>query len=231
MPNWYTQIKDKEIQAGKVQNFMRGVGLSGLLAAPALVNSPQIAPPKPAPPISWAAPAPIKTKPTALPSTQPTTKPTSQPASQPTTKPSTQPATKPAKPSVKIDVNKIISIESNGNSQAVNNGSGASGAMQIMAPTWKEIVNKLGHGSEPDWSFEQGKFDKAKNIAVGSYYMNVEIPRLLKSFSVPDTVETRLAAYNWGISGLQNAYQSKGDQWLTAAPQETQDYVKKYLSR
>jgi membrane-bound lytic murein transglycosylase MltF len=86
----------------------------------------------------------------------------------------------------------------------------------------------MGKAGDPEWSWGQGRFDKEKNVAVGSYYMNVEIPRLLKSFQVPDSVETRLAAYNWGIGGVHKAYKRLGDKWLSAAPQETKDYIRKY---
>lgn len=216
MPNWYTKIK--EVEAGKLRDFMKGVGVSTMMAGPALFDVHGKPLPQPTPIV---APA---TQPTSQPAS---TQPVAQPATQPTSQPSSQPATKPA---VKIDINKIIFIESSGRANAVS-GKGASGLMQVMPATWGEIVNKLGHGRDPAWTFEKGKFDREKNIAVGGYYMNVEIPRLLKSFGVPDTVETRLAAYNWGIKGVKDAYSKLGDQWLTAAPMETQSYVRKYISR
>ena len=58
--------------------------------------------------------------------------------------------------------------------------------------------------------------------------MNVEIPRLLKSFNLPDTVETRLSCYNWGIGNIKKAYEKYGDDWQDALPQETKGYLMKY---
>ena len=123
---------------------------------------------------------------------------------------------------VNIDINKIIQIESSGNPNAVS-GVGATGIMQIMPKTWKEMVKKMGK----NYSISDMK-NREKNIEVGTYYMNEEIPRLLSSYNIPDSIETRLAAYNWGIGALNQAYQSKGDNWLESAPTETKNYIQKY---
>ena len=123
---------------------------------------------------------------------------------------------------VKIDINKIIKIESSNNPNAVS-PVGATGVMQIMPKTWNELVKKMGK----NYSINDIK-DRTKNIEVGSYYMNNEIPRLLNAYNIPDSVETRLAAYNWGIGALNQAYQNKGSDWLEDAPLETKNYIKKY---
>ena len=114
-----------------------------------------------------------------------------------------------------IDINKIIHIESTGDSNAVS-PKGATGLMQVMSKTWDEMVQKMGK----DWDYSEAK-DPVKNKAVGTYYMNVEIPRLLKYYKIEDTVENRLAAYNWGIGNLRQS------RWQDA-PQETIDYIRKY---
>lgn len=123
----------------------------------------------------------------------------------------------PAK-KISIDLKKIAKIESSNNPEAENSRTGARGLHQIMEPTWNEMVLKMG----VDWEWDEA-FDAEKNTKVAEYYMNTEIPRLLKHFGIEDTVENRLAAYNWGIGNLRyNEYYD--------APQETIDYIKKYVS-
>ena len=114
-----------------------------------------------------------------------------------------------------IDMKKIVQIESGGNPRAVSRV-GARGLTQLMKGTWEESVKRMGK----DWSWDQA-FDPDKNLAVGTYYMNTEIPRLLKHYKIEDTVENRLTAYNWGIGNLRY------NEWYDA-PQETIDYIKKY---
>ena len=114
-----------------------------------------------------------------------------------------------------VDINRIIKIESNNNSKAVSRV-GARGLMQIMPKTWEEITRKMG----VDWSWEEA-FDPEKNKAVGTYYLNKEIPRLLIYYKIPDTVENRLACYNWGIGNLKKY-------GIDNCPEETRNYIKKY---
>ncbi len=121
-----------------------------------------------------------------------------------------------------IDTDKIIQIESSGRADAVSSA-GATGLMQLMKETWDETTEKMG----VDWNYSEAK-DPVKNKAVGTYYMNIEIPRLLSSFGIPDNLENRLGAYNWGIGNLKTAYESEGENWLDIAPEETQRYIEKY---
>lgn len=116
----------------------------------------------------------------------------------------------------KINIDSIISIESSNNPNTPDSPKGARGLMQIMRPTWEEITKKLG----VDWPWEEAN-DSKKNRVVGEYYMNVEIPRLLKHYKIEDTLENRLAAYNWGVGNLRY------NDWRDAPP-ETINYIKKY---
>lgn len=124
---------------------------------------------------------------------------------------------------VDIDMDRIIQIESSGNPKAVNRKTGARGLCQLMEPTWNEMIKRMKVG----WEWDEA-FDAEKNLAVGTYYMNTEIPRLLKHFGIPDTVETRLAAYNWGVGNLYKLRTKYGDEWLPGLPRETLDFMKKY---
>jgi len=117
---------------------------------------------------------------------------------------------------VTIDIDRLADIESSQNPKAVNPKTGARGLLQIMKPTWEEVTNKLG----VNWSWDEA-FDEEKNEEVGNYYINVEIPRLLKYFSIEDTIEHRLAAYNWGIGDLKKY-------GLKNAPEETKNYIQRY---
>lgn len=130
------------------------------------------------------------------------------------------PATKVEQPvkGVFIDMNRIAQIESSNNPDAVNKRTGARGLCQIMKLTWIEMTKKMG----VDWPWEEA-FNEEANKEVADYYINTEIPRLLKHFGLDDMIENRLASYNWGIGNLKR----KG---IENAPQETIDYIKKYKS-
>ncbi len=117
---------------------------------------------------------------------------------------------------VSIDMSKIAWIESRNDPDTPDSPKGARGLYQIMRPTWEQMVKKMGE----DWTWEEAH-DADKNTAVANYYMNVEIPRLLKHFGIEDTVENRLAAYNWGAGNLNTL-------GIDKAPQETVDYIKDY---
>lgn len=115
-----------------------------------------------------------------------------------------------------IDMERIAQIESGGDPKAENRRTGARGLCQIMKPTWEECTKLMGK----DWSWEEA-FDSEKNRTVADFYMNVRIPQMLKFYKIENTIENRLAAYNWGVGNLAR----KG---LENAPQETIDYIEKY---
>ena len=123
-----------------------------------------------------------------------------------------------------VDINKIIKIESGGDLTAENKKSGARGLCQIIEPTWGECTRLMGK----DWSWADA-FDGEKNRAVGNFYMNIRIPQMLKYYKIPDTIKIRLACYDWGIGNVKRAYDKYNAGFLEFAPQETKDYVKKYI--
>jgi len=118
---------------------------------------------------------------------------------------------------VSIDMNKIGQIESSNNPKAENKRSGARGLCQIVKSTWLETTKKMG----VMWSWDSA-FNEEANKKVADYYMNKEIPRLLRYYKIDDTIENRLAAYNWGAGNLSR----KG---IEKAPQETVNYIEKYM--
>ena len=122
-----------------------------------------------------------------------------------------------------IDIRKIIKIESRGNPNA-ESPVGAKGIMQIMPNTWDELVRKMGKSyTRADMN------DPKKNEEVGTYYFNVEIPKLLKSAGLPVNTKTILAAYNWGVGNLKHSYKKHGEDWVKFAPKETKNYIIKYF--
>jgi soluble lytic murein transglycosylase-like protein len=91
----------------------------------------------------------------------------------------------------------VISIESNGNPQAVS-PAGAQGLMQLMPRTAEELGV-----TDP--------FDPAQNIKAGTRYLS----RLLDRYQ--GNQKLALAAYNWGMGNLE-----KNPEGL---PRETRNYI------
>lgn len=124
-----------------------------------------------------------------------------------------------------VDINAIETIESTGNPRAINKRSGASGATQIQNKrVWDSIVADMGQNY--DWA--KHRLNRGANRAVGNHYINVMIPKYLKVYKIPDTTETRLAAYNWGIGNLKKTYRLNPKNWQTLLPTETKNYIAKY---
>jgi soluble lytic murein transglycosylase-like protein len=123
-----------------------------------------------------------------------------------------------------IDMDVIFTIESSNDPKAVNKTTKARGLGQLMKPTWIEVTARL----NKKWSWDDA-FDPEKNRTVATYYMNKRIPAMLKHYNIPDTVVTRLAAYNWGVGNVKKAYDAGNyEKWIDKAPKETQDYIRKY---
>lgn len=122
-----------------------------------------------------------------------------------------------------IDLDCIIEIESGGDPNAVNVKSGARGLCQIMQKTWEDCTSRL----KEDWDWSEA-FDPDKNRAIGEYYMNELIPQMLKHHEIPDTIETRLATYKWGLGNILKLYLQYGTRWQEHIPTEIQNYIKKY---
>ena len=121
-----------------------------------------------------------------------------------------------------IDMNRIVQIESSGNANSVGT-SGERGLCQIMPKTWKQVTREMG----VDWTFDEA-WDPVKNLAVGTHYMTVTIPRYLRSIDMPDTASARAVCYNWGFGNLRRAWHEHGGAWLSNIPDVRQDYYRRY---
>jgi len=137
-----------------------------------------------------------------------------------------KPQAKPSKAKMSpadLDMDKIIQIESSGDPNAENKRTGARGLCQITRPTWEECVKLMG----VNWSWDEA-FDPEKNRAVGEFYANVRIPEMLRAHRIPDTIESRIVAYNWGIGHLNRTFKKYVKDYLEHIPKETRDYIRKY---
>ena len=114
-----------------------------------------------------------------------------------------------------IDMEKIKMIESSGNPKAFNKVSQARGLYQITPIALQEWNNY--HKRE---QYTENELFNAKiNTKIGHWYMKERIPQLLKHYKIPDTIENRIKAYNWGIGAMQED---------VPVPEETLNYIKKY---
>lgn len=96
-----------------------------------------------------------------------------------------------------IDINRIAMIESSGNINAIGDNGKAIGLYQLHAPVVKDY--NLKHGTA--YSHKQ-MHDKVISSKVCDWYLNVEIPRLLKHYKKAVTTDNVLTAYNIGIGAV-----------------------------
>jgi soluble lytic murein transglycosylase-like protein len=118
--------------------------------------------------------------------------------------------------------NAMISVESQGNPDAVSN-KGAIGLMQVTPDTAAGIAKEIGDTNFPSDPEKQKEYLKGRDVSLiyGKRYMN----DMLQKYNGDE--EAALIAYNGGPS--------RADAWLkagrddSAIPQETRDYYKKVL--
>jgi hypothetical protein len=117
---------------------------------------------------------------------------------------------------------KVLSAES-GKKQVDSGGNpitspkGAIGIAQVMPGTAPEAAKLAGL----PWDEQKYKYDAEYNKALGKAYLQAKISEF------DGDVAKGLAAYNAGASRVMSAVGSRGTDWLSGMPQETQQYVKK----
>ena len=116
---------------------------------------------------------------------------------------------------VKIDRAKMEEVESSNNQKAVS-PKGAVGVRQVTKPALTDF-NK----AKPEKKYTMGDMRASadKNREVSDWYIDVQIPRLLKAAGFEVTKENVLRAYNQGVGSMRNG----------KYPKETREYVKKQL--
>lgn len=117
----------------------------------------------------------------------------------------------------KIELRKIISIESKGDVKAYNPKSLARGLCQITPICLKEYndYHKVKYT-------ERDLFDRDINISVAQWYLEIKIPQMLKYFKKDITIRNILISYNAGIDYVVRDLE---------LPKETKDYITKYERR
>lgn len=117
----------------------------------------------------------------------------------------------------KIDLRKIISIESKGNIKAYNSRSKAKGLCQITPICLKEYnaFHKIKYTAKD-------LFNKEINIKIASWYLEIRIPSMLQYYCKEINTRNILISYNAGINYVVKDLPLK---------QETKDYITKYERR
>ena len=125
-----------------------------------------------------------------------------------------------------INLDIISIIESSGNNMAYNFKSGATGQYQIT----KSCLNDYNkHAAENGLTLLNlmDMYEPKYAYMVSNWYLNEHIPDLLWDYGIPDTITSRLIAYNWGIGNLRKWFK-RGCHW-NKLPLETRNYVIKYF--
>jgi muramidase (phage lysozyme) len=117
-----------------------------------------------------------------------------------------------AQASVTINMEAIKTIESSGDPNAYNEGSGAMGLYQIT----KICLDDYNIYNSPKIA-RNALYSPEANEKVALWYMNKRIPQMLKHFGHADNVENRLISYNCGIGCVGKNL-----------PEETRNYINKY---
>ena len=99
-----------------------------------------------------------------------------------------------------IDMNRIAQIESSNNPNVGTNSAGATGLHQVRPIALQQYNNY-----NPNNQFTQKELNNPDvSWQVANYLYNKDIPRQLKTFGIPDTVENRIYAYHDGPTNLKN---------------------------
>lgn len=116
---------------------------------------------------------------------------------------------------LEVNMDAIKMIESSGNPRAYNKGSKARGLYQItpiLLKEWNNFHPKQQYTADSLWDIEV-------NVEIANWYLHNRIPKMLRYFKKPVTIENVLISYNAGIN-----YVVTGN----PLPTETKNYIKKY---
>lgn len=106
-----------------------------------------------------------------------------------------------------------VHSESRGNPNAVS-PKGARGLMQVMPGTM----------TDPGFGIRPSNGTQADTVRVGQEYLG----KMMERYG--NDPAKAWAAYNWGPGNLDKAVSTYGANWLSHAPAETRDYVKKNMA-
>lgn len=116
---------------------------------------------------------------------------------------------------VVVDMARIAKIESNNNALAWNKAEDGRGLFQVNPICLREWNNF----HPRDQHTPDDLFRAHVNAKIASWYMTVRIPKMIKHYGKPDTIENRIIAWNAGINYVKTG---------KAIPKTTQKYIEKY---
>lgn len=126
-----------------------------------------------------------------------------------------------------IDPYIIASLESGNNSRASNQG--AMGKYQLRGAAWEEAAKSLyGDNWESLYSQEDNWKRKKLNDKIAKQTFETVIPKQLKAYKVPVTVETVVGAYRIGSAAIRTYYRRNGNNWLKHTKPFIRDYIERY---
>lgn len=111
-----------------------------------------------------------------------------------------------------VDLEKIVSIESNGQPDAFNPISKAVGAFQFTAICVRDF-NQINDTKVKLTDM----YDEAKAAHIAIWYLEERLPQLIKAAGYKDTINNRIIGWNCGVSCLGKPL-----------PRETLNYIRKY---
>jgi soluble lytic murein transglycosylase-like protein len=126
----------------------------------------------------------------------------------------------PCQADVVINLAAIKTIESDGNPYALNQRTNCYGLYQIS----KVCLQDFNQSHKTNYA-SQDLFDPRINETVAKWYFQ-EVKRMLNHYEIPISLDTIIAAYNWGIGNVVNWYDNGAD--FTQLPLETRSYIEKY---
>jgi len=113
-----------------------------------------------------------------------------------------------------INLKAIAQIESSGNPLAVGDRGKALGLYQLH----KCVIDDYNARHNTRFSHKTA-LDSVISGRIANWYLNSEIPRLLRHYGLKDTTENRLMAWNRGIGAMRSK---------KPVPEVTKKYFKKY---
>lgn len=129
---------------------------------------------------------------------------------------------------MKINLEAIAAIESNGDPKAFNEKTGSVGKFQIRQICLDDYNAIQGM----NLTMEDMK-NPFKSERVASWYLTERLPKLLEHYGVPVTTLTVCLAYNWGPSNVSKWYKAADKQELqrlSNVPRESVNYYRKYCT-
>ncbi len=123
-----------------------------------------------------------------------------------------------------ISIDALIHTESGGDVHARGDNGKSLGLCQMGKGAWADAMQHMGE----NWNYDRYVLDPDRNKQAANAYINGVIPRYLRAWGIPDSIEARLCAYKSDHGRLRENYRLHGPKWLDFAPVIVQRDVVKY---